>query len=45
MSKNFKLRGPRLKRQWILGIAGGLLSGFGTRLAMEAQFIAGTDYF
>lgn len=40
MSKGFKFRGPRLKRQWIMGIVGGLLSGFGTRLAMGCNLAA-----
>ncbi|GGE43554.1 hypothetical protein GCM10011391_22870 [Pullulanibacillus camelliae] len=48
MSQNFKLKMPRQKRRWAWGFVGGLLAGFGTRLAMGcnlAAFFTGLPQF
>jgi uncharacterized membrane protein YedE/YeeE len=48
MSQNFKWKAPRQKRRWVWGFAGGILAGFGTRLAMGcnlAAFFTGVPQF
>ncbi|WML54965.1 selenium metabolism membrane protein YedE/FdhT [Neobacillus sp. PS3-12] len=48
MSQNFKWKAPRQKRRWVWGFVGGILAGFGTRLAMGcnlAAFFTGVPQF
>lgn len=48
MSRSFKIKFPRLKRRWVWSFVGGILSGFGTRLAMGcnlAAFFTGLPQF
>lgn len=48
ISQNFKWKAPRQKRRWVWGFAGGILAGFGTRLAMGcnlAAFFTGLPQF
>ncbi len=48
MSRNFKFRLPRQKRRWLWSFVGGLMAGFGTRLAMGcnlAAFFSGLPQF
>ncbi|WP_276211131.1 selenium metabolism membrane protein YedE/FdhT [Heyndrickxia coagulans] len=47
-SKNFKWKVPRQKRRWVWGFIGGIIAGFGTRLAMGcnlAAFFTGLPQF
>lgn len=39
-SKNFKWKVPRQKRRWVWGFIGGIIAGFGTRLAMGCNLAA-----
>jgi uncharacterized membrane protein YedE/YeeE len=48
ISQNFKWKVPPQKRRWVWGFAGGILAGFGTRLAMGcnlAAFFTGLPQF
>jgi uncharacterized protein len=48
ISQNFKLKLPRQKRRWVWGFVGGIIAGFGTRLAMGcnlAAFFTGLPQF
>jgi len=48
ISKNFKWKFPRQKRRWVWGFIGGVIAGFGTRLAMGcnlAAFFTGLPQF
>ncbi|MCL6561748.1 MAG: selenium metabolism membrane protein YedE/FdhT [Firmicutes bacterium] len=48
MSGHFKIRWPAHARRWVQGLVGGLLAGFGTRLAMGcnlAAFFTGLPQF
>lgn len=48
ISQNFKWKVPRQKRRWVWGFVGGILAGFGTRLAMGcnlAAFFTGLPQF
>ncbi|MDP4087349.1 MAG: selenium metabolism membrane protein YedE/FdhT [Bacillota bacterium] len=48
ISQNFKWKFPRQKRRWVWGFVGGMLAGFGTRLAMGcnlAAFFTGLPQF
>ncbi|WP_077324168.1 selenium metabolism membrane protein YedE/FdhT [Virgibacillus siamensis] len=48
LSNNFKFRIPRQKRRYIQGLAGGVLAGFGARLALGcnlAAFFTGVPQF
>jgi uncharacterized protein len=48
MSKSFKWKFPRQKRRWVWAFVGGMLAGFGTRLAMGcnlAAFFTGLPQF
>ncbi|MCL6598508.1 MAG: selenium metabolism membrane protein YedE/FdhT [Alicyclobacillus macrosporangiidus] len=48
LSGNFKIRTPRQYRRWLWAFVGGLLAGFGTRLAMGcnlAAFFTGLPQF
>ena len=47
-SRSFKFRRPARRRRWIQGLLGGMLAGFGTRLAMGcnlAAFFTGLPQF
>ena len=48
ISNNFKIRLPRQKRRYIQGLAGGIIAGFGARLALGcnlAAFFTGVPQF
>nr|WP_082926903.1 selenium metabolism membrane protein YedE/FdhT [Paenibacillus tuaregi] len=48
LSSNFKIRMPRQKRRYIQGFAGGIIAGFGARLALGcnlAAFFTGVPQF
>ena len=48
ISQNFKWKVPRQKRRWVWALVGGILAGFGTRLAMGcnlAAFFTGLPQF
>ncbi|MEN1967394.1 selenium metabolism membrane protein YedE/FdhT [Lentibacillus sp. N15] len=48
LSNNFKIRIPRQKRRYIQGLAGGIIAGFGARLAIGcnlAAFFTGVPQF
>lgn len=48
LSNNFKIRLPRQKRRWVQGFAGGIVAGFGARLALGcnlAAFFTGVPQF
>ena len=48
ISQNFKWKVPRQKRRWVWGFVGGMIAGFGTRLAMGcnlAAFFTGLPQF
>ncbi|WP_018662137.1 selenium metabolism membrane protein YedE/FdhT [Heyndrickxia acidiproducens] len=48
ISQNFKWKRPRQKRRWVWGFIGGMIAGFGTRLAMGcnlAAFFTGLPQF
>ncbi|WNQ11959.1 selenium metabolism membrane protein YedE/FdhT [Paenibacillus aurantius] len=48
LSNNFKIRAPRQKRRYVQGLAGGIIAGFGARLALGcnlAAFFTGVPQF
>ncbi|CAI6024110.1 selenium metabolism membrane protein YedE/FdhT [Cohnella sp. JJ-181] len=48
LNNNFKIRVPRQKRRWVQGFAGGIVAGFGARLALGcnlAAFFTGVPQF
>jgi len=48
LNNNFKIRAPRQKRRWAQGFAGGIVAGFGARLALGcnlAAFFTGVPQF
>lgn len=48
LSNNFKIRIPRQKRRYVQGLAGGIVAGFGARLALGcnlAAFFTGVPQF
>lgn len=48
LNSNFKITFPRQKRRWIQGFAGGIVAGFGARLALGcnlAAFFTGVPQF
>ncbi|CAM3871476.1 selenium metabolism membrane protein YedE/FdhT [Cohnella lubricantis] len=48
LNNNFKIRVPRQKRRWIQGFAGGIVAGFGARMALGcnlAAFFTGVPQF
>lgn len=48
LNNNFKLRIPRQKRRWVQGFAGGIVAGFGARMALGcnlAAFFTGVPQF
>lgn len=48
LSNNFKIRVPRQKRRWVQGLVGGIIAGFGARLALGcnlAAFFTGVPQF
>lgn len=48
LSNNFKIRKPRQKRRYIQGLVGGIIAGFGARLALGcnlAAFFTGVPQF
>lgn len=48
LSSNFKIRMPRQKRRYVQGFAGGIIAGFGARLALGcnlAAFFTGVPQF
>lgn len=48
LNNNFKIRIPRQKRRWVQGFAGGIVAGFGARMALGcnlAAFFTGVPQF